>query len=38
MTAEAVVSLMVLQTFLAPDIGTLGLEELRLGGLCLTDV
>ena len=37
MTAEAVVSLMVPQNFLAPDTGTFGLEELCLGGLCLTE-
>ena len=37
MTAEAEVSLMVPQIFLAPGTGTLGLEELCLGGLCLTE-
>ena len=36
-TAEAEVSLMVPQTFLAPGTGTLGLEELCLEGLCLTE-
>ena len=37
MTGEAEVSLKVSQTFLAPDTGTLGLEELYLGRLCLTE-